>query len=146
MNMNKKGKHIDKKILDLLYRSFDDDLEEKEQNQLAEALKDSEDLRKEKEQIEAQRQAVSASAIQSFKPFFAERVMSRIHALGEKEDTLETFYESFKAVFRRLAIVGTVVMIALISYNLIIGEGLSPDEAFYVSELTFEEILQLPLF
>lgn len=146
MNMNKKGKHIDKKILDLLYRSFDDDLEEKEQNQLAEALKDSEDLRKEKERIEAQRRAVSDSAAQSFKPFFAERVMSRIHALGEKEDTLEAFYESLKAVFRRLAIVGAVVMIALISYNLIIGEGLSPDEAFYVSELTFEEILQLPLF
>jgi len=142
--MNKKG--MNKKILDLLYRSFDSDLDEEEQKKLAEALKISEELRKEKEQIEAQRQVISDSADQSFKPSFAERVMSRIHALGEKDDTLEAFYQSLKAVFRRLAIVGAVIMIALISYNLIIGEGLSPDEAFYVSELTFEEILQLPLF
>jgi hypothetical protein len=146
MKMSKKGKHIDKKILGLLYRSFDSDLGKEEKKQLEEATKISEELRKEKEQIEAQRQAVSDSAAQTFKPFFAERVMSRIHALGEKENTLETLYESLKAVFKRLAIVGAVVMIALISYNLIIGEGLSPDEAFYVSELTFEEILQLPLF
>lgn len=146
MKMSKKGKHIDKKILGLLYRSFDSDLDEKEKKLLEEAMKKSEDLRKEKEQIEAQRQAVSSSAIQSFKPFFAEKVMSRIHALGEKEDTLETFYESLKTVFQRFAIVGAVILIALISYNLIIGNGLSPDEAFYVSELTFEEILQLPLF
>ncbi len=144
--MSKKGKYGDKKILDLLYRSFDSDLDEEEKKLLEEAMKKSEDLRKEKEQIEAQRQSISNSAVQSFKPFFAERVMSRIHALGETEDALENFYESLKAVFRRLTIVGAVVMIALISYNLIVGEGLSPDEAFYVSELTYEEILQLPLF
>jgi len=139
MNMNKK-------ILILLYRSFDDDLDAKEQKQLAEALENSEELRKEKEQVEAQRQAISDSAAQSFKPFFAERMMSRIQALGEKENILETFYETLKAAFWRFAATGAVIMIALISINLVIGESLSMDEAFYVSELTFEEILQLPLF
>lgn len=137
---------MNKKILKLLYRSFDDDLDAKEQKQLAEALENSEELRKEKEQVEAQRQAISDSAAQSFKPFFAERMMSRIQALGEKENILETFYETFKAAFWRFAATGAVIMIALISINLVIGEGLSMDEAFYVSELTFEEILQLPLF
>lgn len=137
---------MNKKILKLLYRSFDDDLDAKEQKQLAEALENSEELRKEKEQIEAQRQAISNSAAQSFKPFFAERMMSRIQALGEKENILETFYETLKAAFWRFAATGAVIMIALISINLVIGESLSMDEAFYVSELTFEEILQLPLF
>lgn len=146
MKMIKKGKHIDKKILDLLYRSFDSDLGEEEKKLLDEAMKKSEELRKEKEQIKAQRQAVSDSAARTFKPFFAERVMSRIRVIGEKENTLETFYASLKVVFQRFAIVSAIILIALISYNLIIGEGLSPDEAFYVSELTFEEILQLPLF
>ena len=137
---------MNKKILKLLYRSFDDDLDAKEQKQLAEALENSEELRKEKEQIEAQRQAISNSSAQSFKPFFAERMMSRIQALGEKENILETFYETLKAAFWRFAATGAVIMIALISINLVIGESLSMDEAFYVSELTFEEILQLPLF
>lgn len=144
--MKKKGINMNKKILKLLYRSFDDDLDAKEQKQLAEALENSEELRKEKEQIEAQRQAISNSAAQSFKPFFAERMMSRIQALGEKENILETFYETLKAAFWRFAATGAVIMIALISINLVIGESLSMDEAFYVSELTFEEILQLPLF
>lgn len=144
--MKKKGTDMNKKILKLLYRSFDDDLDEKEQKQLEEALENSEELRKEKEQIEAQRQAISDSAVKSFKPFFAERVMSRIQAIGEEENTLEAFYETLKTVFWRFAIAGAVIMIALISINLLIGESLSTDEAFYVSELTFEEAFQLPLF
>ena len=144
--MTKKGMPMNKKILKLLYRSFDDDLSEKEQKQLAEALENSEELRREKEQIKAQRQAVSDSGAQSFKPFFAERVMSRIQAMGEEENTLEAFYETLWAVFRRFAVAAAVILIALITINLIIGESLSMDEAFYISELTFEEVLQLPLF
>ena len=112
---------------------------------MAKALDNSEELRKEKEQIEAQRRAISNSAAQSFKPFFAERMISRIQALGEKENILETFYETLKTAFWRFATTGAVIMIALISINLVIGESLSMDKAFYVSELTFEEILQLPL-
>lgn len=137
---------MNKKILKLLYRSFDDDLNEKEKKQLEEAMENSVELRREKEQIEVRRQAVSDSAAQSFKPFFAERVMGRIQARGQKENTLEAFYDTLKAVFRRLAVAAAVIMIALITINLIIGESPLMDEAFYISELTFEEVLQLPLF
>ena len=144
--MNKKGKGKNKKIIELLYRSFDDNLKEKEQKQLAEALENSKELRQEKELIAAQRQAVSDSAAQSFKPFFAERVMNRIKEISEKKNTLETFYDTFKAVFQRFAIAGAVIMLALIIYNLGIGDSLSIEEIFYASDFTFEEILQLPLF
>lgn len=144
--MNKKGKDMNKKILELLYRSFDSDLNEKEQKQLAEALKNSEELRQEKEQILAQRQAVSDSVEKSFTPFFTERVITWINAMGEKEYTLEILYESLKAIFRHFAIAGAVVLIALILYNLAIGDILSAEELFYASDVTFEEILQLPLF
>lgn len=144
--MNKKGKGKNKKIIELLYRSFDDNLKEKEQKQLAETLENSKELRQEKELIAAQRQAVSDSAAQSFKPFFAERVMNRIKEISEKKNTLETFYDTFKAVFQRFAIAGAVIMLALIIYNLGIGDSLSIEEIFYASDFTFEEILQLPLF
>jgi len=144
--MNKKGMAMNKKILKLLYRSFDGDLKKKEQKQLAEALKSSKELQQEKEQISAQRQAVSDSAALSFKPFFAEQVMNRISSEVKKENTLEIFYETLKAIFRRFAIIGAVVLIVLISYNLKTGDSLSTDEVFYASDVTFEEILDLPLF
>lgn len=143
--MNKKGKDMNKKILELLYRSFDSNLDEKEQKQLAEALKNSEELRKEKEQILAQRRTVSDSAERSFKPFFAERLMNRIDSIFEKNG-LEIFYETLKSVFRRFAIVSAVIMIVLISYNLATRDNLSSEEIFYASDVTFEEILDLPLF
>lgn len=143
--MIKKGKDMDKKILELLYRSFDDELGEKEQKQLEEALKGSEELRKKKEKITTLREAVSKGAAQSFKPFFAERVVNRIQSLDEKNG-LETFYEALKAVFRRFAIIGAAVMIVLIAYNLGTGDSLSSDEVFYASDTTYEEILDLPLF
>lgn len=143
--MNKKGRNKKNKILELLYRSFDTDLEDKEQKQLEEALKNSEELRKEKEQILSQRQALSDSAVKSFSPFFPERVINRINSLSEKKD-LVTIYESLKVVFRRFAVVGAVIMIALISYNLITGDSLSTDEVFYASDTVFEEILDSPLF
>lgn len=143
--MMKKGMKKNK-ILDLLYRSFEEELEEEEQKQLEDAIKNFEELRREKEQISVMRKTVSDSAARSFKPFFAERVMNQIIAAEEKEGTLAVIYEPLKAVFQRLAIAGAIVMIALIVYNLGIGESLTMDEVFYMSELTFEEIFPIPLF
>ncbi len=136
---------MNKNILKLLYRSFDDDLNEKERNELEEALKSSEELRIEREKILAQRKAILESGAQSFKPFFAERVMARIDALSEKTE-IEPFYETLKAVFRPFAIAGAVAMVALILYNIGIGDILSSEEVFFASDAAFEEILQLPLF
>jgi hypothetical protein len=143
--LNKKGMEMNKKTVKLLYRSFDDDLDEKEKNELKDALKNSEELRREKEKILAQRKAISESGAESFKPFFAERVMARIDALSEKPG-VENFYETLRTVFRPFAIVGAVALVALLLYNLGIGDILSSDEVFYVSDSAIEEILQLPLF
>jgi len=134
-----------KKELKLLYRFFDSELNEKEKKQLEEALKISEELRQEKEQISAQRKAISESTATSFKPFFAERVISRIDSI-KKGNGLVDFYESLKAIFRRFAIAGIVIMLILIFYNFTTGEGMSVDDAFYTSDVIFEEILDMPLF
>jgi len=143
--MNKKGKKWDEKILEFLYRSFDGDLSEKEQRLLEDALRDSEELRRERAKIVAQRQAISESAAQSFQPYFAERVMQRIDSLISKNG-LEKFYETLKAAFRQFAIAGAIILIALIIYNLRIGENISSEEIFYASDTIVEEILNLPLF
>jgi len=140
-----KGKNDKRKFLKLIYRSFDDDLTEKEQEQLTEALEKSEMLQQIKEETSALRQDVSNSAAQSFEPFFAERVMNRIDSVNKEEYAPDIFYRSLWAVFRPLAIACTLIMIALLSYNLAKGKIISPDEIFYISETAVEEILQLPL-
>lgn len=141
-----KEKNRNRKVLKLLYRSLDSDLEVKDRKKLETALEESEELRKEKERLMAQRQAVAASAGQSFSPFFAERVMHRIEGLGQKKNGLEAFYESFVAAFRKVAVVSAVILVLLISYNVIKRDILPENELFFVADTSMEKILDLPLF
>lgn len=137
---------MDKKIEKLLYRSFDDELNPNEREKLEQALKRSEELRKEKERILAQRQALAAGTASSFEPFFAERVMNKIASPDKKKNGLESFYETLLFMFRRLAIIGAAIGILLLIYNLRTGDILSTDDILYASDFTFEKILNLPLF
>jgi hypothetical protein len=141
-----KGKDTDKRILKLLYRSLDSDLDDKDQKKLDNALEGSEELRQEKERILVQRQVLVKNASQSFGPFFADRVMNRIERLSPKKNGLEAFYESFMAAFRKVAIVSVVVLVILVSYNLIKSDIVPEDELFFMADTTIEEILDLPLF
>jgi hypothetical protein len=141
-----KGKETNRKVLKLLYRSLDSDLDEKDRRKLDAALEASEELRKEKERLMAQRQAVAQSGSSSFGPFFAEKVMNRIEGLGQKKNGLEAFYESFMAAFRKVAIVSAAVLVLLISYNVFKSDIVPEDEFFFMADTTMEEILDLPLF
>lgn len=143
--MNNKENKRNKKILELLYRSFDRTLSEKQQKRLDEALKNSEELRREKNRAIKLRKSASDIAKPSFNPFFAERVLSRIETVQSKNG-LEAFYQSLKVVFRRVAVAGAVVMLALLLYNFQIGDSLNSDEILYVSDITIEEILDYSLF
>jgi len=141
-----KGKETDRKVLGLLYRSLDGDLKDKDRKKLDEALERSEELRKEKEKILVQRQALADSASQSFGPYFAERVMNRIEGLRQTKNGWEAFYENFMAAFRKVAIVSAAVLVLLISYNVIKSDIVPEDELFFMAGTTMEEILDLPLF
>jgi hypothetical protein len=48
--------------------------------------------------------------------------------------------------FKRLAVVGGLVMIALLFFNVFQGHIIPADEAFFASDLVIEEILNLPVF
>jgi len=134
-----------KKILKLLYRSFDDRLKEKDQQKLTQALEDSPGLRQEKEKIQTQRKIIANTAARSFKPFFIERVMEQVNALGGKTNGLglEMFYESLVPVFRRFAAAGAVISVLLFFYNLGVGEILSLEEALTMSDITLRAILAI---
>jgi hypothetical protein len=136
---------MNERILDLLYRSFDGELSPEEQMELRDALAASEDLRLEREKIEAVRRMVSASGRDTFKPFFAERVMSRIGDLRASSNGMWTLQEWLTRVFRRVAFAGAAVAVGLLIFNFVQTQGVSLAAAFGIAEAPIEEVLELPV-
>ena len=143
--MLKKGK-TNKKIVRLLYRSFDTELKENEKRLVEKALENSEHLRRENERIKKQRRSLAENGAQSFRPLFAERVMAHIAGIEKEAGSTESFYDALKVTFRRFAIAGAVAVLALIFFNVIKGDVLPMDEVFFASDIVLEEIINLPLF
>lgn len=131
---------MDQKILELLYRSFDDRLTAEELQRFEKALANSPELRDEKVRIATMRKAVSQSAAQSFKPFFAERVMQRLTAeMEQKSETMEDFFNSLLWSFRRVALPGAIAVLLLFANNLLRADDLSLDSLLAMPQLTIED-------
>lgn len=132
---------MNKKILKLLYKSFDADLSEKEKSLLENALNTSELLREEKLKIEKMRKTVSDSVEKSFSPFFAERVMQKIEEpKSNLNDTIDEYFNSLVLSFRRVALAGSVVVLVLLINNFITGGGISLDTALSLQQVSIEDV------
>ncbi len=128
-------------MTELLYRSFDNALTSGEQKQLERALKQSKELREEKRQINTMRTAISDSPAKSFKPFFTDKVMQRISSFNNAKTTPDTFFESLFTIFRPVFVTATILLIALLSYNLIKSDQPSLAGAFAEPEVTLEQAI-----
>jgi anti-sigma factor RsiW len=136
---------MNERMLELLLRSFDEELSAEEGKELREALAASEALRHEKSRIEKMRKMVSESGADTFRPFFAERVMRRVTEMREARNGVWTLQDWLSRVFRRVAIVGAAVAAGLVIFNLVQADGVSVAAAFGISEVPIEEILELPV-
>ena len=130
---------MDKKLRDLLYRSFDSDLNQKEKKILGEALSHSKELREEKEMIATLRMNIKESKTTSFNPFFADRVIENIH-LSEQTDESEKFFESLFVFFRPIAIAATILIIIITGYNMSTSGRFSLEGALGVPEVTVDDV------
>ena len=137
--MNNKEREVDNELLELLYRSVDDELSPGEMERLEKALGSSKELRDEKDRLRAIREAVSSGAARSFEPFFAERVMQGVRELKTPEGGQDLFFQSLFSVFRPLAATAAIFVIALLSLNLITNDSLSVASAFAMPDVTVEE-------
>lgn len=136
---------MNKKVLKLMYRSFDARLSQRNQRKLAEALERSQQLRNEKKRIQEQRSMLAKSPTHAFSPQFADRVIQRLKTeIGS--NGWEQFYENLLTLFRRFAVIGAVALFLLLSYNLKLGDKLSMEEVFFASDAAYEELQRLPLF
>lgn len=107
----------------LLLRSFDSKLAAEEQARLDRALKESESLRLDQEQLKVMRSAIRQGASRSFRPFFAERVMRRIESSVQARERLDPFFESLMAVFKPVMIAAGILIVIMLSYNAVRHDG-----------------------
>ena len=131
---------MDKNMLDLLYRSYDETLSLEKQRELERALKESPELRKEKEQIGALRGALTNTRAESFSPFFAERVTNRLINMANPQKVQQEFFESLNFIFKRVIIAGSIATLILFSVNILYNDTNSyKQEMTSTSEVTLEE-------
>jgi len=130
---------MDKNLQDLLYRSFDSDLNPEEQKMLSEALSQSEKLRQEKEMIASLRENIKGSKTTSFNPFFADRVLENIKS-SEQTNENEKFFESLFVFFRPIAIAATVLIIIIAGYNMSSTGHFSLEGALGIPEVTIDDV------
>lgn len=130
---------MNKKYLDLLYRSFDEDLSPDERRQLEEALKSSSDLRQEHALLSSMRHKIAAQSKQSFGTQFAESVIDQI--LHNEIQHNEYLSLNILARFvRPTAIAAAVLLSGIIAYNLSRSDYISWENALGVSDVSIEEI------
>jgi anti-sigma factor RsiW len=143
MNIQRR-KNMDQKVLDLLYRSFDGQLTPEEKQLLEKTLAQSKALQKEKERIVGLRKTISGSALQSFEPFFAERLMQRIQAERESQSAAgEDFIGSLLWSFRRIALAGAIAVLLLLTSNIVQKGEISLNSMLAIPQLTIEDTLVL---
>lgn len=129
---------MDKIIKQLLYESFDRELNEREKNILNFALIDSEELQREKESIILMRNKLNNQAESGFSGSFINKVMSEVQRLSKQKDNYE-FFENVYMLFRPVVIAATLLIIALISLNFIKSENISIEDAIAVPDVTISD-------
>lgn len=137
---------MDKRTLELLYRSLDSPLKKREEDRLNRALAGSPELRRQRDEILAMRQALADGAARSFRPGFADRTIHRLRSAPERQDSLAALVRAYAAAFKPVAVAGLALLAILIVYNLAHRELMPQDAIFYASDLAVDKLLHLPVF
>jgi hypothetical protein len=130
---------MDKKLKDLLYRSFDSELSPEEKRILEQALTQSDELRREKEIIASLRSDIQSCKETSFNPNFVDRVMEKIHS-KEQRDESEQLFDSLFVYFRPVAIAASILIIIIAGYNISTTGSFSLEGALGVPEVSVDDV------
>lgn len=118
----------------LLQRALDGELTAEQKERLAALLDESPELGQELRSRERLWTLVKANREDSFGPFFATRVMARVSS-GTADDA---FAQALAWVFRRVAVVAVLLIVALTVYNM------SVQQSFGNHRTPLETVLALP--
>lgn len=104
--------------LELLNRYLDDGLTPDEVSVVEARLRDDVQLRARLDRLRAVRQAVSLVRVDSFAPYFSDRVMKRL-APAKVASAADGLYEGLRFAFARTAVAGLAVAGVLAAYNML---------------------------
>ena len=133
-----------KEVQNLLNRSFEEQLTPAEQIRLDQALRNSSELRREKDLIQQLFSLGRQYNDQSFQPHFADRVMNRIEKARDGVPA-SGFGDSLLSYFYRVAAVTIVLIIGVSAYNLTDDDVVTGGTTFGYVEATFDDIVQTDL-
>lgn len=100
-------------LFDLLMRSLDGDLDERDRTMLEKALSESEELRREKEKLVRLRELIGSGDYQ-FQYGFTDRVMNRLTKSKNGKSIEFNFARDLNRIFMRVAITGVAAIILLL--------------------------------
>jgi hypothetical protein len=133
---------MNKRLKELLYRSFEQELSNAELSELEKGLSSSTELAEEKKRIAAMRHMLEATKARSFKPFFSSKVINRIKAAEQER---EGFLGSLVWSFRLVTIVGAVTIVLLFAYNALDQKSLSLDSLLAMPQIELQETWELDI-
>ncbi len=128
---------MDTNLYNLLLRSFDAPLAEAERRDLDNALEASEEFRATRQEIINLRAELQSAGHQSFKPFFAERVLERLR------DPQQSLADYFVAVFRGVAIGAVALVLICSAYNISRANAFTLESALGIHQPTLEQVFAL---
>ena len=131
---------MDKILLQLLQRSYDEELSPAEQEKLEKALVKDSELREEKKKLDAIRRVLSDEE-HTFGADFAENVITRI----EMEEKAEQ-ENLFMYAFNRIALPGLAAAVILLLFSVFSNGTLSFDTIIGVDSLQTEYLSEFLLF
>lgn len=115
----------ERKLEELLYKSFDAALTESEAKLLKVGLENSPKLLDEYNRLAEIRSLTAQSAHTVFKPFFEDRVISRIEQLNREENGITGLANSLVFSFKQIGLTALILFVLLFAYNINSGNSRS---------------------
>lgn len=129
-----------KNIEDLLLNSFDNRITHSEQEMLKQELSNNNEVKKMNNHFLQIRELLPNKEESTFGFFFAERVINKIKVL---HDDVE--YQLFSLV-KRFRLLALGLIIALLSINIVLADGLSIKSILGLEDDTITELVQIDLY
>jgi len=126
---------------ELLFQSFDRNLELWEKRLLEEALAEYPELIEERKNLESiYRRAPIGKSIK-FNPWFVDRTMNRIRALSSLERSIDLSVSGFLTAFRRVALIASVAVVLILAFNITTSTESNLASALGIQEFPMEEMI-----
>ena len=114
----------------------------KEQKILQNALKNSKELKKEKNRIESLRKSISTTYKEKFSPSFSANVMYKIRNIDRQIEVKSSFFNSLVYDFKIIAAGAAVIFALLLTFSLI-NKNFTPSANNYSAEdITLDQLIE----